>query len=80
MSRFRTQFRLYTVALIAAAARRLQYARLYRIPQSAAAVLGPPVVRNRDTLAELIEQRPELLKRPDHESSSREARKWPTNG
>lgn len=67
MRSFRTQFRLYTVALIAALLivfSMLVYAGFHSL-------LGQYVdgrlLSFADTLAELIEQRPELLKRSDHE-------------
>ncbi len=67
MSRFRTQFRLYTVALIAALlvlSNLLVYTGFHSLLQQ---YLDRRLFGIADTLAELIEQRPELLKRPDHE-------------
>ena len=67
MSRFRTQFRLYTVALIAALLvlfNLLVYTGFHSLLQQ---YLDRRLFGIADTLAELIEQRPELLKRPDHE-------------
>ncbi|MGZ9159218.1 MAG: histidine kinase dimerization/phospho-acceptor domain-containing protein, partial [Nitrospira sp.] len=67
MSSFRTQFRLYTVALIAALLlvfNLLVYIGFHSLLQQ---YVDRRLFGFADTLAELIEQRPELLKRPDHE-------------
>lgn len=67
MSSFRTQFRLYTVALIAALLavfNMLVYIGFHSLLQQ---YVDGRLFGFADTLAELIEQRPELLKRPDHE-------------
>jgi heavy metal sensor kinase len=67
VSSFRTQFRLYTVALIAALLvvfNMLVYIGFHSLLQQ---YVDRRLFGFADTLAELIEQRPELLKRPDHE-------------
>lgn len=67
MSSFRTQFRLYTVALIAALLavfNVLVYTGFHSLLQQ---YVDGRLLGFADTLAELIEQRPELLKRADHE-------------
>ena len=67
MSSFRTQFRLYTVALIAALLavfNMLVYTGFHSQLQQ---YVDGRLFGFADTLAELIEQRPELLKQPDHE-------------
>ncbi|MDR4478240.1 MAG: ATP-binding protein [Nitrospira sp.] len=67
MSSFRTQFRLYTVALIALLLvlfNMLVYTGFHSLLQQ---YVDGRLLGFADTLAELIEQRPELLKRPDHE-------------
>lgn len=67
MSSFRTQFRLYTVALIAALLavfNGLVYTGFHSLLQQ---YVDGRLLGFAATLAELIEQRPELLKRSDHE-------------
>ncbi len=67
MSTFRTQFRFYTVALIAALLglfNVLVYVGFHSLLQQ---YVDGRLFHFADTLAELIEQRPELLKRSDHE-------------
>ena len=67
MRSFRAQFRFYTVALIAA----LLIVFSMLVYTGFHSLLGQYVdgrlLSFADTLAELIEQRPELLKRSDHE-------------
>ena len=67
MSSFRAQFRLYTVALIAALLGGFNvvvYTGFHSLLQQ---YVDGRLFGFADTLAELIEQRPELLKRSDHE-------------
>jgi heavy metal sensor kinase len=67
VSSFRTQFRFYTVALIAALLvgfNVLVYTGFHSLLQQ---YVDGRLFGFADALAELIEQRPELLKRPDHE-------------
>ncbi|GMV49446.1 MAG: Adaptive-response sensory-kinase SasA [Nitrospirae bacterium] len=67
MSSFRTQFRLYTVALIAALLGGFNvvvYTGFHSLLQQ---YVDGRLFGFADTLAELIEQRPDLMKRSDHE-------------